>query len=119
MCRGTLVSRKGHNVSLSVKHLSRDKPRRLARKAHAEKILPQNITTLEKRVDIPDPLFKEQWSLQSSDNPDTSLNVIPVWEKNYTGKGVIIAVLDDGIMSNHLDIMDNYVCRLHVLPFSD
>ena len=120
MRRGTLVSRKGRNVSLSVTHLSEDKPRKLSRRApYSEKVLPQNTTTLEKRVNIPDPLFKKQWSLQPSDNPDTSLNVIPVWEKNYTGKGVIIALIDDGIMSTHVDIKDNYVCRLHALRSSD
>uniref|UniRef100_A0A8C3UQY9 Neuroendocrine convertase 1 n=1 Tax=Catharus ustulatus TaxID=91951 RepID=A0A8C3UQY9_CATUS len=40
--------------------------------------------------------------------PKLDLHVIPVWQKGFTGKGVVITVLDDGLEWNHTDIYANY-----------
>ena len=37
------------------------------------------------------------------------MNVIPVWKKGYTGKGIVVTILDDGIEKNHPDLKRNYV----------
>ena len=37
------------------------------------------------------------------------MNVIPAWQKGYTGKGVVVSILDDGIQTNHPDLAQNYV----------
>jgi hypothetical protein len=34
---------------------------------------------------------------------------MPVWEKGYSGRGVAVTILDDGIQTNHPDLVDNYV----------
>ena len=39
------------------------------------------------------------------------MNVLPAWRKGYTGKGVVVSILDDGIEKNHPDLADNYVSR--------
>lgn len=44
-----------------------------------------------------DPLWSKQWNLHNKDNPTHDINVLPVWQAGYTGKGVRIALLDDGI----------------------
>lgn len=31
------------------------------------------------------------------------------WTHGYTGKGVVVTVLDDGIEKNHPDLVGNYV----------
>jgi subtilisin family serine protease len=36
------------------------------------------------------------------------INVLPVWEKNITGKNVVVTILDDGIEYTHPDLKDNY-----------
>ncbi|KAL1137829.1 hypothetical protein AAG570_009525 [Ranatra chinensis] len=36
------------------------------------------------------------------------MNVGPAWAKGYTGKGVVVSILDDGIQTNHPDLVDNY-----------
>ncbi|KAK2180746.1 hypothetical protein NP493_427g01043 [Ridgeia piscesae] len=36
------------------------------------------------------------------------MNVIPVWKKGYTGKGIVVTILDDGIEKNHPDLKRNY-----------
>lgn len=40
------------------------------------------------------------------------MNVIPVWKKGYTGKGIVVTILDDGIEKNHPDLKKNYVRTL-------
>lgn len=37
------------------------------------------------------------------------MNVGPAWQKGYTGKGVVVSILDDGIQRNHPDLDKNYV----------
>ena len=52
------------------------------------------------------------------------MNVIPAWNNGYTGRGVVVSILDDGIEKDHPDLKKNYVCLLnptvtaaYVLPF--
>lgn len=37
------------------------------------------------------------------------MNIGPAWQKGYTGKGVVVSILDDGIQTNHPDLAMNYV----------
>ncbi|KDR23423.1 Furin-like protease 2 [Zootermopsis nevadensis] len=40
------------------------------------------------------------------------MNVAPAWQKGYTGKGVVVSILDDGIQTNHPDLALNYEGRV-------
>lgn len=42
------------------------------------------------------------------------MNVGSAWRKGYTGKGVVITILDDGIQPNHPDLIQNYVSTLFI-----
>ncbi|XP_059487314.1 furin-like protease 2 [Neocloeon triangulifer] len=57
---------------------------------------------------FPDPLFKEQWYMTGGAKDGFDMNVWPAWQKGYTGKGVVISILDDGIQVNHPDLAQNY-----------
>ena len=35
--------------------------------------------------------------------------MVPVWKRGYTGQGVTVTVLDDGLEKDHPDLKDNYV----------
>lgn len=38
-----------------------------------------------------------------------SLNVAKAWSAGYTGKGVLVAVVDDGVNNDHPDLVSNLV----------
>ena len=37
------------------------------------------------------------------------MNVEKVWRQGYTGKGVVVAVVDDGVNKTHPDLQQNIV----------
>ena len=41
------------------------------------------------------------------------MNVKPAWKKGYTGRNVVVSILDDGIEKDHPDLKKNYVsCQI-------
>ena len=36
-------------------------------------------------------------------------NVLDVWRMGYTGKGVVVSVVDEGLDKNHKELKQNYV----------
>ena len=42
-------------------------------------------------------------------HPEHMMNVTPVWDMGYKGKGVITALIDDGLDSDSDDLKDNFV----------
>ncbi|XP_018777490.2 neuroendocrine convertase 2 isoform X2 [Serinus canaria] len=63
-------------------------------------------------INMSDPLFTKQWYLintgQADGTPGLDLNVAEAWELGYTGKGVTIGIMDDGIDYLHPDLASNY-----------
>ncbi|XP_054892351.1 furin (paired basic amino acid cleaving enzyme) a [Poeciliopsis prolifica] len=53
-----------------------------------------------------DPKFRDQWYLYNRNHQD--LNAKAAWQLGYTGKGVVVSILDDGIEKNHPDLSQNY-----------
>uniref|UniRef100_A0A8C8I5Q3 P/Homo B domain-containing protein n=1 Tax=Oncorhynchus tshawytscha TaxID=74940 RepID=A0A8C8I5Q3_ONCTS len=49
-----------------------------------------------------DPKFPQQWYLV------TDLNARGAWSQGYTGRGVVVTILDDGIEKDHPDLASNY-----------
>lgn len=59
-----------------------------------------------------DPLFPVQWHLHNTGTTPNSvagydINVLSVWP-DYTGRGVLVGVLDDGMDDTHPDLVPNY-----------
>ena len=46
---------------------------------------------------------------QTGGKRNIDLNVASAWEQGFTGKGVVVTILDDGIDHGHPDIKRNYV----------
>ncbi|XP_077569097.1 furin (paired basic amino acid cleaving enzyme) a [Stigmatopora nigra] len=57
-------------------------------------------------VQLDDPNLKDQWYLYNSNHHD--LNARAAWNLGYTGRGVVVSILDDGIEKNHPDLSQNY-----------
>ena len=67
-----------------------------------------------------EPLLGEQWALlntgQQVGNPDfqdiwatpaEDIHVAPAWSMGYSGAGVKVAVIDNGVQTDHPDLKDN------------
>lgn len=59
-----------------------------------------------------DELWPKQWYLHDVRNnknfSQMNMHITPVWDMGYTGKGIVLSVLDDGIEWNHTDLIQNY-----------
>lgn len=62
-----------------------------------------------------DPEWANQWYLKNEQNNQNKrslsrldLHVVPAWAMGYTGKNIIVTVLDDGLEWNNTDIRQNY-----------
>uniref|UniRef100_A0AAQ4Q453 Furin (paired basic amino acid cleaving enzyme) b n=1 Tax=Gasterosteus aculeatus aculeatus TaxID=481459 RepID=A0AAQ4Q453_GASAC len=70
----------------------------------------QQVVKKRKKRDIyedpTDPDFPEQWYLSTPTHQD--LNTKAAWALGYTGKGVVVTILDDGIEKDHPDLIGNY-----------
>ncbi|XP_062306410.1 proprotein convertase subtilisin/kexin type 4-like [Osmerus eperlanus] len=51
-----------------------------------------------------DPYFSQQWYLSE----DYNQNVVAAWAQGYTGRGVVVSILDDGLETSHPDLSGNY-----------
>ncbi|KAG0270293.1 pheromone processing endoprotease [Linnemannia exigua] len=57
---------------------------------------------------IKDPGFRYQWHLHNTRQPGNDINVTGVWEQGITGKGAIVAIIDDGLDANSEDLAVNF-----------
>lgn len=70
------------------------------------------------RLGLHDPEFKRQWHLVNDDFPEHMMNVTSVWDMGITGKGVITALVDDGLDYTSDDLAANFVSTSKVFPHS-
>ena len=62
---------------------------------------------------LKDPEWPKQWYLYNYGQYNrylkgSDINVVPVWERGITGKGVVVSILDDGLDHTHPDLKRNY-----------
>lgn len=57
-----------------------------------------------------DPLYYKQWHLHGTDSPMACIDAHE--GHNYSGKGVTIGIVDDGLEHSHPDIQPNYAAAL-------
>lgn len=53
-----------------------------------------------------DPKWPRMWYLNRGQGLD--MNVMPAWRRGYTGRKIVVSILDDGIEKDHPDIKRNY-----------
>lgn len=78
-------------------------------------VYPLMIQTLVTTGIPNDPLFPNQWHLRNTGQTNGTVgadaNVVDVWDQ-YTGQGIVVAVVDDGLQHAHPDLLPNYVAAL-------
>ncbi|KAJ8304125.1 hypothetical protein KUTeg_017708 [Tegillarca granosa] len=78
--------------------------RRVSRSMNTEK---REFNTLYSSPNFPnDPKWKNMWYLNG--DSDYNMRIRDTWTLGYTGKGVVVTVVDDGIEINHADLKQNY-----------
>ncbi|OUC48810.1 convertase P-domain protein [Trichinella nativa] len=63
-------------------------------------------STRESSVEWPDPLYSQQWYLNGF--VGDGMRVREAWSMGYSGKNVVVSILDDGIQGDHPDLAANY-----------
>ncbi|KAH9952067.1 peptidase S8/S53 domain-containing protein [Amylocystis lapponica] len=99
-------------VASSVRHLSPQTLRQRVRRAPPPPIPVEDgiesSQIVAERLGINDPEFGKQWHLINDEYPHHMMNVSSVWEMGFTGKGVITALVDDGLDYGNEDLTANY-----------
>ncbi|XP_011908835.1 PREDICTED: proprotein convertase subtilisin/kexin type 7 [Cercocebus atys] len=72
---------------------------------HSEQRL---LRRAKRSVHFNDPKYPQQWHLNNRRSPGRDINVTGVWERNVTGRGVTVVVVDDGVEHTIQDIAPNY-----------
>lgn len=63
----------------------------------------------ESRFEFDDPQWPKMWYLnRRTKGAGFDMNVEEAWAKNYTGRGVVVTILDDGLEKDHPDLYNNY-----------
>ncbi|OCH93877.1 hypothetical protein OBBRIDRAFT_724092 [Obba rivulosa] len=98
----------------SVKHLSRQDLRQRVKRAPPP-IRPgddgdgaETSQAFAARMGFEDPEFGKQWHLINDESPHHMMNVTGLWEMGITGRGVITALVDDGLDYNSDDLAANF-----------
>lgn len=58
-----------------------------------------------------DPKWPVMWYMHCSDDThscESNMNIIGAWRRGYTGKNIVVTILDDGIERTHPDLIQNY-----------
>ncbi|KAF9428497.1 pheromone processing endoprotease [Podila epigama] len=69
---------------------------------------PQPADGVADHFQIKDPGFKYQWHLHNTEQVGNDINVTGVWENQITGKGAIVAIIDDGLDMHSEDLAQNF-----------
>ncbi|XP_041981076.1 furin-like protease 1 isoform X1 [Aricia agestis] len=60
----------------------------------------------DSKFQLNDPKWPHMWYLNRGGGLD--MNVIPAWREGITGRGVVVTILDDGLETDHPDLVMNY-----------
>jgi len=66
----------------------------------------QAVQRIKRDFNSSDPLWNAAWYYHG---PESLVDIIPVWEQNLTGKGVVLAIVDDGVQHSNPDLLPNYL----------
>ncbi|KAG9011154.1 pheromone processing endoprotease [Tulasnella sp. JGI-2019a] len=99
----------------SIRSLTRQVPRERVKRwmqVEPDPLAPRSpgerLDEISNSLSIHDPGFSKQWHLLNEKTPPHDMNVTGVWKMGYTGKGVVSAIVDDGLDMTSEDLAANY-----------
>ncbi|KAG8819595.1 pheromone processing endoprotease [Serendipita sp. 400] len=100
--------RRQHDLAIypSIRSLSLQIPKQRFKRAPIPKF--PTVNEVESALDIHDPIFPEQWHIINTENPEHMVNVTGLWKEGITGKGVVSALIDDGLDYTSRDLAQNF-----------
>ncbi|GJJ71015.1 kexin [Entomortierella parvispora] len=63
---------------------------------------------MKAHLQLADPGFVYQWHLHNTLQPGNDINVTGVWDQGVTGKGALVAIIDDGLDAYSEDLAPNF-----------
>ena len=70
--------------------------------------IPPLVQEVARILEISDPMFPIQWHLLNPIQLGHDLNVTGIWREGNFGENVTVAIVDDGLDMDSLDLKDNY-----------
>ena len=100
--------------TLEYAYLERQVLAELVKHAPPPPVSPPTAQEVADRLQLKDPLFTEQWHLINDEYPEHMMNTTPVWDMGFSGKGVLVSYIDDGLDNETDDLKDAFV---RIFPF--
>lgn len=72
---------------------------------------PAHSSPAQNNIFYNDAKWSSMWYIHCNDdvhNCQSDMNIMGAWKRGYTGKDVVVTILDDGIERNHPDLYQNY-----------
>lgn len=72
---------------------------------------PAHSSPAQNNIFYNDAKWNSMWYIHCNDdvhNCQSDMNIMGAWKRGYTGKDVVVTILDDGIERNHPDLYQNY-----------
>ncbi|KAL6114118.1 pcsk5 [Pungitius sinensis] len=72
---------------------------------------PAHSSPAQNNIFYNDAKWSSMWYIHCNDdvhNCQSDMNIMGAWKRGYTGKDVVVTILDDGIERNHPDLFQNY-----------
>ncbi|XP_067378152.1 proprotein convertase subtilisin/kexin type 5b isoform X1 [Channa argus] len=70
-----------------------------------------HMSQTQNNIFFNDAKWSSMWYIHCNDdvhNCQSDMNIMGAWKRGYTGKDVVVTILDDGIERNHPDLLQNY-----------
>ncbi|CDK25969.1 unnamed protein product [Kuraishia capsulata CBS 1993] len=113
------LRKRGLEESLDIKSFHPLPPKRLVKRMPVKiDSSMEPLIEAEKRLKIDDPLFAKQWHLVNTASPGDDVNVTGLWYEGITGKGVVTAIVDDGLDMDSKDLKRSF-CKEGSWDFND
>ena len=76
---------------------------------HLERYHSKTFTKCKQmNLNFNDPEWGNQWYMNNGCSQGYSLNITKAWEMGYTGRGVVVTIIDDGLETTNAEIIENY-----------